>query len=296
MATDHDHRGQTHEYETLGPIAVSVELGMGHIRLTTVGDSKARVRVAPSNPDRRADVRAADATRVDLVSHRLSIAAMRRWARYSPFGDGGSVDVEIELPIGSAVEGSLDLGPIVAVGELGATRLRTGLGSVRVERTGPLTVVNGHGEVSVEAVEGDADVSTASGVLRIRTIEGRAVLKNSNGDTVVESVSGDIDVRGANGNISIGRAGGSVRARSANGSVRVVDVERGTVELFTAAGEIAVGVHEGSAVWLDATTRHGNVRNSLDPGPTPSETDTVIELRARTTVGDIVVSRAPARH
>jgi hypothetical protein len=62
--------------------------------------------------------------------------------------------------------------------------------------------------------------------------------------------------------------------------------------LETAAGELEVGVREGTAAWLDVSAHHGRVRTSLDEASTPDEGEATVEVRARTSYGDIVIHRA----
>jgi hypothetical protein len=63
--------------------------------------------------------------------------------------------------------------------------------------------------------------------------------------------------------------------------------------LETPAGEVEVGVRDGTAAWLDVVTRFGAVRNGLDTGDPSPPTGARVEVRARTSIGDIVIGRAP---
>jgi DUF4097 and DUF4098 domain-containing protein YvlB len=148
------------------------------------------------------------------------------------------------------------------------------------------------GNIAVDRALGDADVTTGSGDVRIGQIEGAAVIKNSNGDTVVGEVTGDLRVKSANGRISIDRAHASVIAKTANGNVRIGEVVRGAIVLETAAGELEVGIREGTAAWLDVSSHYGRVRNSLDEAGSPEKSDATVEVRARTSYGDINIRRA----
>jgi len=95
----------------------------------------------------------------------------------------------------------------------------------------------------------------------------------------------------ANGNITIDRALAGVDAKTAFGSVRVGEVVRGSVVLETGFGELELGVREGTAAWLDASSQHGSVRSDLDAIDSPEQADETVEVRARTRYGDIVVRR-----
>ena len=55
------------------------------------------VQVRPSNSSKADDVTAAEQTRVEYADGRL-LVKRRRLGEWSPFSDGGSIDVWIELP------------------------------------------------------------------------------------------------------------------------------------------------------------------------------------------------------
>ncbi|HKD89053.1 MAG TPA: hypothetical protein VKB62_11020, partial [Streptosporangiaceae bacterium] len=131
-----------------------------------------------------------------------------------------------------------------------------------------------------------------SGRLRVSEVDGTAVIKNSNGDTWVGAVTSDLRVSVANGAIEIGSAGADVTASSANGAIRVDDLTRGSASLKTSLGEIQLGVHPGTAAKIDAYTRFGAVRNSMDAADSPEPSDEVLEVHARTSFGDIVIRRS----
>jgi hypothetical protein len=67
---------------------------------------------------------------------------------------------------------------------------------------------------------------------------------------------------------------------------------RGSVELGTAYGELEVGVREGTAARLDVRSQFGNVRNLLTASDGPQPSDQRVEVRARTSFGDIVIRRS----
>ena len=127
--------------------------------------------------------------------------------------------------------------------------------------------------------------------MRLRELDGGAVIKNSNGDTWVGVASGDLRVNAANGSIAVDLAQASVVAKSANGDVRLGEVVRGSVVLETAIGDLEVGIREGTAAWLDVSSRVGRVHNALDAADAPEPSAETVEVRARTSVGDIVIRR-----
>jgi hypothetical protein len=66
------------------------------------------------------------------------------------------------------------------------------------------------------------------------------------------------------------------------------------VELGTAYGELEVGIREGTAALLDVRSQFGSVRNSLTASDGPQPSDQRVEVRARTSFGDIVIRRSTA--
>jgi DUF4097 and DUF4098 domain-containing protein YvlB len=165
---------------------------------------------------------------------------------------------------------------------------------VQLDRVGPglLLLETGAGRVDVDAVSGRADISTGSGRLQVREIDGPAVVKNSNGDSRLGLVTGDLRISAANGDITVDRADNGVVASTANGAITVGAAVRGTASLKTSFGEIQIGIPAGTAAKLDVSTSFGRIRNQLESTDGPQETDETIDLRARSSYGDIVIRRS----
>jgi DUF4097 and DUF4098 domain-containing protein YvlB len=280
-------------YETLEPISVTIALVVGDLRITASNRRDTVVLVSPNDASKESDVRAAEQTRVEYSEGRLLIRAPKSWRHYSPFGGHESIDVAIELPAGSRVEAEAAVGDIRCDGRLGECRFTTGVGNIRLDETGPVHLSTSAGSVTVDRIGGRAEI-TGSGQVRIGEVDGPAVIKNVNGVTWVGEVKGDLRCNAANGDITIDRALGAVAAKTANGAVRIGEVVRGSVELVTAYGELEVGIREGTAALLDVRSQFGSVRNSLTASDGPQTSDQTVEVRARTSFGDIVIRRSPA--
>ena len=281
-------------YETSQPISATLDLSVADVRIIAGDRADTVVEVRPTNQTRNADIKAAEQTRVEYSNGRLSVKMAKEWTRFTPFGGVASVDITIELPTGSAIHSESEMGSYDVDGRLDECSFRTGAGSVRVDRTGTLTVSTGIGEIIADRVAGDADFKTGSGQVRVGSIDGATVVKSGNGDARIGKVGGDLRVKTANGEIVIGQARASVIAKSANGRIRIGDVVSGAVVMETAAGEIEVGIHDGTAAFLDVKTHYGNVRSSLQASNVPGPSGSTVEVRARTSYGDILITRAPA--
>ncbi len=275
-------------FSTPEPISLTVEVVVGDVRIAASDRLDTVVRVRPSDESHEPDVRAAEQTRVDHAAGRLAVRGPKQRG-LGLFSRIGSVDVIVDLPTGSQVQGETAVGAFHCVGQLGECRLKTSSGTIEVDRASTLDLNTGLGSVVVERAAGNAEVSTGSGRVRLGVVEGAAVIKNSNGDTSVGQVRGDVRVNAANGDISIGRADGDVTASSANGDVRVADAARGSASLKTALGAIEIGIRTGTAARLDVHTSFGRVHNQMQTVPSPGSSDETIDVRARTSYGDIII-------
>lgn len=276
-------------YDTPGPISVTIELPVGDVKIAASDRTDTVVTVVPSDPDLESDVRAAERVRVDYSGGRLLVKASEQ---YRPFADRGSIDVLIELPEGSDVRGTVSLAAFYCEGRLGGCWFKSGIGDVQLDETDALHVDASSGDITVGRVRGHAEVVLGSGAVRIREIDDSSVIKNTNGDIWVGAAQDDMRLKAANGSICVVRAGASVEAKTANGSIRVGEVARGTVGIETGFGELEVGIREGTAARIDLRTRRGSVRNSLTSAGGPQPSEEIAEVRARTSLGDIVIRRA----
>nr|BFD87909.1 DUF4097 family beta strand repeat-containing protein [Streptomyces sp. Xyl84] len=277
-------------FDTPGPIAVTAHVGAGSVRFTAGDRTDTVVSVQPGDPERDKDVRAAEQTEVAYANGVLSVRTKER--RF--IGPNGVVGVTVELPEGSDIDVTGSWVQVLGEGRLGEVRVKTSVGDVRLDATGPLRLTSSHGSVTVGRVEGAAEITSSSGSVRAGLLDGPAVLKNSHGTTTVEAATGELRVSGANGDIDIRRAGDSVTATTANGTLRVGEVVRGEVQLKTSYGAIEVGIREGTAAWLDAHSDSGQVRNRLTSSDAPAETEETVTIHARTRHGNIDIVRAQA--
>jgi DUF4097 and DUF4098 domain-containing protein YvlB len=280
-------------YETPQPISVTVDIVVGDIRIVASDRKDTVVSVSPHDASRPSDVKAAEQTQVDFSQGRLLIRMPKTWKLYTPFGGRESIDVAIELPTGSSLEAEAAVGDLRADGRLGECSFHTAVGNARLEETGAVRINTSGGNVSVDRVAGRAEI-TGSGQIRVRHIEGSAVIKNLNGVTWLGEVRGDLRCSSANGDITVDRALGAVAAKTANGAVRIGEVVRGSVDLGTSYGELEVGIKEGTAAMLDVRSSYGSVRNSLTASDGPGPSDQTVDVRARTSFGDIVIRRSAA--
>src|SRR5215831_16259265 len=121
-------------FETPQPISVVLELRVADVRVAAGDRADTIVHVQPSDSSRRDDVTAAEQTRVEYADGRLLVKGPRRLREWSPFSDGGSIDVDIELPAGSDLSGHTAVGGFRCTGSLGRCELKSSAGAITVDR------------------------------------------------------------------------------------------------------------------------------------------------------------------
>jgi DUF4097 and DUF4098 domain-containing protein YvlB len=281
-------------FETPQPISVVLELRVADVRVAAGDRVDTIVQVRPSDPSRPDDVTAAEHTRVEYDDGRLLVKGPRRLREWSPFSDGGSIDVHIELPAGSDLSGHTVAGGFHCTGLLGRCELKSSAGEISLDQAARVKLSTA-GDIAFERVSQDAEVATATGDVRAGEIAGSAVIKNANGDTWIGAIGGDLRVKAANGDIDVGGSHGSVSAKTANGRIRVRSIDHGSLVAESAAGHIEVGIADGVAAWLDLHTHYGNVDNGLDPTEAPGSAEEQVDVRARTGFGNITIRREARR-
>ncbi|WP_413755286.1 DUF4097 family beta strand repeat-containing protein [Streptomyces sp. MMBL 11-3] len=275
-------------FDTPEPLSAIVEIESGRVRIVAGERFDTVVEVSPGDPASQQDVQAAQQTQVTCTGGKLVVKGPRK---RSLFGRTGAVAVSVELPAGSDVSAATGSGQLAGEGRLGHCQLTTGAGDIQLEEAASVRLKTSKGDVLVDHARGAVEIR-GSGRVRVGRAEGPATVKNLNGETVIGQVDGALEVASSNGPISVLHAGSSVTARSANGAIRLAQVVRGRITLETSAGELEVGIAQGSAAWLDVRSTAGRVRNELGAANGPGAGEETVEVRGRTAVGDIVIRRA----
>ncbi len=271
------------------PVPVVIDVPFGNLYVVAGERDDVVVTVLPADPSKSGSVRAAEETRVERDGDAISIVYPNAWKQYVlPFASGGA-KVTIELPAGSDLRGKA--GSLYAEGRLGAVDLNLNGGNARLDDVDRLDIKVSAGSLSVGRVSGTVEATVSAGGLRVRELDGDATVKVPNGTTEIGRTTGSLRVNGAHGDISIDRSHGDTVVRCAHGGIRVEQAVNGRVQLESSYGSIEVGVPEGTAAWLDATSQHGQVRNLLQDAAGPGESDLTVEVRAGTSYGDVIVRR-----
>jgi Putative adhesin len=298
-------------FDTSGPILALIDVATATVRINADDRADTVVEIRPSDQHNDADVEAAEHTRAEYADGRLLVRTDRdhadlasgsglslgklvespsSWARTLLLGPG-SVTVTIDLPAGSRVDAKT-AGSLRCRGPLGEVTASTSHGDIRIEQAARLRLRSTYGDISVTRASGPAEVTTTHGGINLGEIDGAAAVKTSHGHVRLGEVTGELRLNSAHGDITVERALSGVAAKTAYASVQIDEVVSGSVVMETTGGGLDLGIREGTAAWLDVSSRYGTVDVSLDPGDGPGETEPIVEVRAHTTHGDIAIHRS----
>ncbi|SET10113.1 DUF4097 family beta strand repeat-containing protein [Nonomuraea wenchangensis] len=298
-------------FDTPEPIHVLVDVPTAVVRITASDRADTVVEVRPADETDDTDVQAARDVQIDHSDGRLLVRAdpaapssapgwglsLGRliespgdWARALLRGQG-AVQVAIHLPAGSRVDAKAAAG-LHCRGPLGQVAFTTSYGDIRVEEAGRVRLQSTHGDISVGRAAGHAEVTTTNGAIRLGRIDGTAVVKSAHGDVRIGEVTGELRLNTAYGEVTVDRTLAGVIAKTAHGGVNIGEVVSGAVVMETTGGGLDLGIREGSAAWLDVSSKYGLVDVRLDSADGPGTAGNVVEVRAHTAYGDIVIQRS----
>ena len=215
------------KFATPGPVFVSLDIPAGSVRVVAAERTDTLVEVRPADAAKRRDVKAAGQTEVGFHDGVLRIATADA---HRVLGSTGALQVTIEVPAGSRIEG-----------RAGAAELHT------TGRLGDVAFEGGYRAVSVEEAA-SAHLKVHTGDVRVARLTGPAQIRNGRGDiTIAEAHAGRVEVRTDMGNLSVAAAHGV----------------SGILDAATSHGRIGNTLRntEGSGAGLivKATTSHGDI-------------------------------------
>lgn len=262
-----------HTFPTPHPIIATVEVAAGSVRISAADRADTEVRVAPHDPMRAADVRAAEEAHIDCVNGTLTVTVGRKLLSLSR----GAVDVDIALPSQSKLSVAVASADLQVDGTVADCRFNAASGSA-----------------TFDSVQGNIKAATASGDVVAHRLRGNATVSTASGELTIDGLDGDVKFQAASGSAVVGVLRGAVHSRTSSGSLTVRGAESGSVSAVTASGHVEIGIAEGTAAKLDLDSRSGNVRSDLTPAAGPEGDDRRLAVHARTASGDIAIRRATA--
>ncbi|WP_331742459.1 DUF4097 domain-containing protein (plasmid) [Streptomyces sp. NBC_00876] len=215
------------KFDTPAPVSAVLDIPAGHIRFIAADRADTTVEVLPADASKGRDVKAAEQITVAYGDGVLRIEASP--AKNRILGSSGSVEVTVQLPVGSRVEAKAAAGEFRGVGRLGDVAYEGAQGSVKLDESASARLTLLAGDVSVGRLGGPAEISTQKGDIRIvEAVRGTVVLRTESGEVSVgaaRGVSASLDAGTAYGRIhnalknTDGAADLNIRATTAHGDI-----------------------------------------------------------------------------
>src|SRR6478735_3464680 len=135
-------------FDTPSPISIRLDVSGGSVTVVAGARTDTVVTVRPTNERKAADIQAAEQTRVEYADGRLVLTSPRR-ARLLFMGTMPSVEIELLVPEGSALEAALTAGAVDCEGRLGDVRIDNRYGDIRIDSAATLHARTSAGDVTV---------------------------------------------------------------------------------------------------------------------------------------------------
>lgn len=206
---------------------------------------------------------------VSRIGDTISVGPGSRWRTRSG-------RIVVEAPPGTDVDVRSVSADVTVAGRLGATRLRSSSGDLRVGSVAHLDASTSSGDVRVEAVAADMTSTSVSGDITAGDVAGRLTATTASGDVRVAVVAGQLVIGTTSGDVRIGRFDGADLA------------------VKSVSGDVEIGLPSGIRVEPDLSTLSGRTRlpPPAVPSPESSTTRRVVRIEVRTVSGSITISRA----
>lgn len=263
-------------FDTPGPVTVAIDIASGDIEVAVVDAPQTEVEVTGYDKD---EVPRVVCDPMPDGSYRVSVEHKPKKFWGIRITLGGGLSIRLTVPVGTTIDGSSGAADVEATGTLAALAFRSG-----------------SGDLHFDDVTGDVQLACASGDIEGRSVGGHLGFKGASGDIEVGSVANGATIRSASGDINLGRLDGTSLITVGSGDIELRQVGPGSVDARAISGDMHVGVRQGLGVWLDVSSRSGDVRSTLDATRREDADPELpqLELTLNTVSGDIDVVHVSA--
>jgi len=213
------------KFDTPAPIAAVLDIPAGRVQVIAADRADTVVEVLPTDASKGRDVKAAEQTRIEYADGVLRIEVP---VKNQVLGSSGSVEVTVQLPAGSRIEGKAAASEFRGVGRLGDVAFEGAYGQIKLDEAASVRLTAVAGDVEVGRLGGSAEISTTKGDIRItEAVRGTVVLSTQAGAISVGAapgVSASLDAGTSRGRVSNslkndGAAQLDIRATTAYGDI-----------------------------------------------------------------------------
>lgn len=176
-------------FATAAPISTVVEIPAGRVQIIAADRSDTTVEVRPTDPRKNRDVQTAEQTTVTFTDGVLQVRTAEPKNKLT--GHAGSVEVTVQLPAGSSLDGKSDAAQLRTVGRLGDVAFDGAYQQIKIDEAASVRLTAIDGDVEVGRLTGAAEISTGRGDLRVaEATSGAVVLRTQSGDITVAAGAG----------------------------------------------------------------------------------------------------------
>ncbi|MFS4095742.1 DUF4097 family beta strand repeat-containing protein [Streptomyces sp. AF1A] len=191
-------------FDTAAPISAVLAVPAGRIRFIAADRAGTTVEILPADPGKSRDVQAAEQATVAYAHGVLRIHAAE--PKKQLLGPSGSVEVTVQLPVGSRVEATSAACELRGVGRLGDVDVDGAYRRIKIDEAASVRLTAVDGDVEIGRLGGPARISTARGDIRItEAVRGTVELRTRSGDITVGAaagVSASLDAGTGHGRVS----------------------------------------------------------------------------------------------
>jgi len=187
-------------FTTPAAITAVLDVPAGRIQLTAADHTDTTVQVRPADPSKNRDVKAAEQTTVDF---RDGVLHIQTTIKNQLMGPTGSVQVNVQLPTGSAVQATAASAQFQGHGRFGQVTFDGAHGQFTLEEATTVHLTAHAGEVEIGRLNGSADINISKGDIHItEAVSGTLALKTQAGDiTIGATTSASLDAGTSYGRI-----------------------------------------------------------------------------------------------
>ena len=282
-------------FETPGPISATIDVVVGDVRVAASDRHGHRRRgAARATPPARADVTAAEETRVEFAGgHLAGQAHDGAGARSARSATPGPSTCWSSCPRARASAATRRWGRSAAPGPLGDCRLKTAPATSRSTMRRPSSLKIGAGDVTWSARAATPSSPPAPARSAPARSAARPRSRTPTATPGSDEVAGDLRIRSANGDIAVGLAHATVGAEDGQrrrprrrGRARRRWSRRPAPARSTSASPTAT-----PRGWT-STPASGTWTTRSRPAARPAPGEETVEVRARSGLGDITIRRA----
>jgi DUF4097 and DUF4098 domain-containing protein YvlB len=176
------------KFDTPAPVSAVLDIPAGRVRFIAADRADTAVEVLPADASNGRDVKLAEQTTVDYHDGVLRIQTP---TKNQYLGPSGSLQVTVQLPAGSRVEGKAAGAEFRAVGRLGDVAFDGAYRQIKIDEAASVRLTAVDGDVEVGRLNGPAEISCARGDINVtEAVRGKVVLRTQAGDVSVGAAAG----------------------------------------------------------------------------------------------------------